>query len=159
MSSIAYCLLLECPEYYRENNKIRFEYLAFDDPGDHCFIVIGRCPYSKLSDMRSWGSEAVICDPWGNASWAVAEELKKSRANRASLFEHINTHLQQSDLTFVHANQVSSGHSKRWQAKGRVDLRFRSSFALFWARTCSSEPPLAGSVGVEEQRCDFRVRR
>lgn len=33
---------------------------------DHAFLVIGRDPASKLSDVHTWGDSAVICDPWGH---------------------------------------------------------------------------------------------
>jgi hypothetical protein len=38
------------------------------DPGkhrwDHDFLVIGRAAGSNLNKVATWGSEAVICDPW-----------------------------------------------------------------------------------------------
>lgn len=32
--------------------------------GDHAFVVIGRSN-KNANDFKNWGSEAVICDPWG----------------------------------------------------------------------------------------------
>ena len=31
---------------------------------DHMFVIIGR-KAGKINNYKSWGSEAVICDPWG----------------------------------------------------------------------------------------------
>jgi hypothetical protein len=46
--------------------------------GDHAFVVIGRAASSKAADYKTWGPDAVVCDPWGGVVCA-ASEIPKSR--------------------------------------------------------------------------------
>lgn len=32
----------------------------------HGFVVIGRIGATEPSKIKTWNSEAVVCDPWGN---------------------------------------------------------------------------------------------
>jgi hypothetical protein len=38
--------------------------MMMDPVNDHNFVVIGRRAGSNSQDCRTWGPEAVICDPW-----------------------------------------------------------------------------------------------
>lgn len=47
--------------------------------GDHVFLVIGRDLESDPSDYKSWGENAVVCDPWSGAYYPATlleEHLK-----------------------------------------------------------------------------------
>jgi hypothetical protein len=33
-------------------------------PVDHAFVVVGRVQGSSAADPKTWGKEAVVCDPW-----------------------------------------------------------------------------------------------
>ena len=46
--------------------------------GDHMFLVIGRNPYSDPANYISWGSSAVICDPWGGYAIPASEITSKN---------------------------------------------------------------------------------
>jgi hypothetical protein len=45
---------------------------CFITSGDHAFIVIGRQDNSN-EDYRTWGQNAVVCDPWSNEIFPVSE--------------------------------------------------------------------------------------
>lgn len=47
----------------------RLDFMHFNKPGDHAWVVIGRAQNSKTSDYRTWGSDAVVCDPWGKVAF------------------------------------------------------------------------------------------
>lgn len=57
-----------------ENASIAFMYLLdrgvkpldFMEGGsvDHAFVVVGRPASSTAADSKTWGKEAVVCDPW-----------------------------------------------------------------------------------------------
>lgn len=50
---------------YLEDKKIvPIDYLGSVTDGDHAFIVIGRAHGSKKTDIKTWGSRAVVCDPY-----------------------------------------------------------------------------------------------
>ncbi|WP_425617412.1 hypothetical protein NA78x_001088 [Anatilimnocola sp. NA78] len=44
---------------------------------DHAFVVVGMAPNADFEDYRTWGTDAVICDPWsqgfqkGNAKFGT----------------------------------------------------------------------------------------
>lgn len=40
--------------------------------GDHAFIVFDRDPKSNLNDLDTWGSDALICDPWKGLIYPVS---------------------------------------------------------------------------------------
>ena len=41
--------------------------------GDHALVVIGRQAGSDPSDMRTWGSDAVVCDPWAGLVYPLSQ--------------------------------------------------------------------------------------
>ncbi|STY28756.1 Uncharacterised protein [Legionella wadsworthii] len=43
--------------------------------GDHYFLVLNRDENSDKRDPKTWGKNAVICDPWLNAVYAAGEYL------------------------------------------------------------------------------------
>jgi hypothetical protein len=59
------------------------------DPGkfrwDHDFLVIGRAARSELNKIATWGSEAVVCDPWwpveGDRAYAAVFLKQKMRTD------------------------------------------------------------------------------
>ena len=40
---------------------------------DHAFVVIGRTKGSRIDGYKTWGKEAVVCDPWDNKAFASKE--------------------------------------------------------------------------------------
>src|SRR5262249_52273779 len=42
-------------------------------PGDHVFTVLGRDPWSDLQDVRTWGCNAFVCDPWANLAFKAKD--------------------------------------------------------------------------------------
>lgn len=40
---------------------------------DHAFCAVGRDPESRLDDMRTWGRDAVIIDPWLEEAYPASE--------------------------------------------------------------------------------------
>lgn len=48
--------------------------------GDHFFLVIGRDINSDPKDYKTWGSSAVICDPWAGKVF-LASDLEKKLKN------------------------------------------------------------------------------
>jgi hypothetical protein len=40
------------------------DWAALQDPGDHAFVVIDRDASSNETNPATWGSTAVVCDPW-----------------------------------------------------------------------------------------------
>ncbi|MEL6915631.1 MAG: hypothetical protein AAFP13_14130 [Pseudomonadota bacterium] len=44
----------------------RLDWMRYNDPGDHAWLLIGRAAGSTTADYRTWGNEAVVCDPWGD---------------------------------------------------------------------------------------------
>ncbi len=50
---------------YLFDHGIRAEYFHFTEKGyDHAWVVIGRVPNSILNNLKTWGPDAVWCDPW-----------------------------------------------------------------------------------------------
>lgn len=48
------------------------EFFALQE-ADHAFCVVGRDPDSRLDDMRTWGRDAVIIDPWLEEVYPASE--------------------------------------------------------------------------------------
>jgi hypothetical protein len=40
--------------------------------GDHGLVAIGRNPASNPADMRTWGQDVVVCDPWANKIYPLS---------------------------------------------------------------------------------------
>ncbi|WED42068.1 hypothetical protein [Legionella cardiaca] len=73
-----YELALQAMDYFlTTTNQIpssNVEVLSIDgEKGDHIFLVIGRSPESNVNDINSWGTDAVICDPWSNQVYCASE--------------------------------------------------------------------------------------
>lgn len=43
------------------------------DQGDHLFLVIGRQQDSDPADYKSWGCDAVVCDPWSGGCYPSSQ--------------------------------------------------------------------------------------
>ena len=57
-----HCIMLQIPvEYF------------LSEPRSHAFLVLGRDAESKPGDFRTWGSRAVVCDPWANKVYPASE--------------------------------------------------------------------------------------
>lgn len=70
---------------YLYDRGIRPLDLMSDDDPDHAFVVVGRTRESDPGDPASWGSEAVVCDPWhgeGRAYPAKEFRLKMYRGEQ-----------------------------------------------------------------------------
>lgn len=50
--------------YLFERGIRPLDFMSGGDPVDHAFVLIGRPRSGAASDPKSWGTEAVICDPW-----------------------------------------------------------------------------------------------
>lgn len=44
--------------------------------GDHEFIVIGRAKHSNPNNIRTWGANAIICDPWADMVYCASDFFK-----------------------------------------------------------------------------------
>jgi hypothetical protein len=49
------------------------EFMYVEVPYDHNYVVIGRPESSDVSDPATWGSSAVVCDPWKDKSYPPAD--------------------------------------------------------------------------------------
>ena len=67
-------------QYLKRQGVSPIDYMMYAS-GDHCFVVIGRAASSKAADYKTWGPDAVVCDPWGGVVCA-ASEIPKSRMYR-----------------------------------------------------------------------------
>ena len=47
--------------------------------GDHAVVVIGRLPGSDPEQMKTWGPDAVVCDPWADKAYPLSrlEEMQR----------------------------------------------------------------------------------
>ena len=55
--------------------------------GMHSLVVVGRSPGSDPNDMASWGGDAIVCDPWANQVYLLADyfEMQRQEHNVRSL--------------------------------------------------------------------------
>lgn len=59
--------------YLHEAWRIKpLDYMTYERPGDHAFVVIGRDGRSQPSDYHNWGQEAVVCDPWDEKAFPAS---------------------------------------------------------------------------------------
>jgi hypothetical protein len=45
--------------------------------GDHVFLVLNRAPLSDSKQFTTWGSQAIVCDPWSGATYPASDIPKK----------------------------------------------------------------------------------
>jgi hypothetical protein len=64
-SAIAY-------EWLRRCGVLPLEYMVFQAPKDHAFVVVGRDPGSVAAQPATWGPNAVVCDPWKNKAYLAS---------------------------------------------------------------------------------------
>jgi hypothetical protein len=65
--------------YLAERGARPLDYVAFTKPGyDHVWVVLGLANSWKRDNLRSWGREAVWCDPWqsGGVAFAIDDLVK-----------------------------------------------------------------------------------
>jgi len=78
---------------FSSNIKINAEVYLISG-GDHVFLVLNRDPWSNPQDPKTWGENAVICDPWANKVFKASDylsELKNfHRVNRKNSVEDFN---------------------------------------------------------------------
>ena len=58
--------------YLLEHSVPAVEYYKMEDASHH-FIVIGRSPESDPKNPKSWGEDAVICDPWASCCFPASD--------------------------------------------------------------------------------------
>ncbi len=58
--------------YLADKGVRPLDYMAFVEPGDHAYVVIGRSSQSNASDYKSWGEETVVCDAWANNAFLAS---------------------------------------------------------------------------------------
>lgn len=60
-------------EFLKSKSVRPMDYMVFKEPGDHAFVVIGRTGESPADDYKSWGPEAVVCDPWDGKAFVASD--------------------------------------------------------------------------------------
>ena len=64
-SAIAYQWLLA-------RGVLPLEFMAFEPPKNHNFVVLGRDPASDVAKAGTWGPDAVVCDPWKGKAYVAS---------------------------------------------------------------------------------------
>jgi hypothetical protein len=59
--------------YLRRQKTFPLDWMEVNDY-EHAFVIIGRKRGSDTTDARTWGDEAVICDPWRDVVATVRSE-------------------------------------------------------------------------------------
>jgi hypothetical protein len=59
--------------YLKDSGVRPLDYTVSQDPGDHAFVVIGRAQGSDASNYKTWGGDAVVCDPWGDDAFPASD--------------------------------------------------------------------------------------
>lgn len=124
-SAVAFMLLAEA-----NNNDVRGVYVerfAISKPGDHCFVVIGRERFSDPRDPSTWGENAVICDPWGEVTFIVKEELNK-RKKSPMLNYIVNILKDKNNSVSIISGHIGQGHTDRWKKKNNQDIKTYPDF-------------------------------
>ncbi|MDR3502579.1 MAG: hypothetical protein P4L79_08345 [Legionella sp.] len=103
---------------YQTPTPIRYEALGMmgRDKGDHSFIVLNRLAKSDPADLKTWGKQATICDPWFNEAVNVHEQLQLEPEKQAAVIKRCLEY-QEHIITILSAQDTGLGHSKRWNAK------------------------------------------
>ncbi|USQ12608.1 hypothetical protein J2N86_07725 [Legionella lytica] len=103
---------------YQPIFPIRYEALGMmgKDKGDHSFIVLNRLVKSTPTDLKTWGKQATICDPWLNEAVNVDEQLQLQPDNQAAIIKHCLKY-QDHIITVLSPQDAGKGHSKRWNGK------------------------------------------
>lgn len=67
-ASLALYLLFQHKIIYLHSDSIELVDITYEEEtGEgHCFLVINRDQSSKLNDIKNWGDNAIILDPWHN---------------------------------------------------------------------------------------------
>lgn len=113
--------------------------------GDHVFLVIGRDPSSKPADFKTWGTSAIVCDPWGGYAIPAAEIPKKLTCyldyNGTRVIVPFDPHYHQLNIKFsIQNNKCIKKRKQQFQDAIDVDVlkkiveeydRNRSSYKLF----------------------------
>lgn len=61
--------------YLRQQKILPLDWMQVNDY-EHAFVVIGRQRGSDSRDFRTWGDEAVVCDPWRDVVGTVKSEAR-----------------------------------------------------------------------------------
>ena len=59
--------------YLRQQKTFPLDWMEVNDY-EHAFVIIGRRRGSDPADFRTWGDEAVVCDPWRDVTALVRRE-------------------------------------------------------------------------------------
>ena len=59
--------------YLRRQKTFPLDWMEVNDY-EHAFVIIGRKRGSDTTDARTWGDEAVVCDPWRDVVATVRSE-------------------------------------------------------------------------------------
>lgn len=95
MLALEYCLKLPTQQveaFYFANNSY------FGYKKDHVFIVIGRDPTSDLKDIKTWGADAVVCDPWARKVYPATEKAMSENLQYISQVFNVESQLMQDTL-------------------------------------------------------------
>ncbi len=75
--------------YLSERNARPLDYMAFSQPGyDHVWVVLGLANGWQRNNLRSWGKDAVWCDPWqsGGVAFAIDDLVKGKVRNLDAIY-------------------------------------------------------------------------
>jgi hypothetical protein len=80
--------------YLRDHGASPIDFMFFTAPGyDHAFVIIGRAQFSNFSNLRTWGPNAVWCDPWQGRTgraFAIADFIAGRVRNLDAIYK-LNT--------------------------------------------------------------------
>lgn len=83
LASLLIMMLRELKPY--PNLTIKYEAIMFAGRADHELVVINRDPSSDISDLRTWGPDAIICDPWFRETVNVSHQLSLHPQHQANI--------------------------------------------------------------------------
>ena len=67
--------------FLRRQKTFPLDWMEVDDY-KHAFVIIGRRRGSDTTDYRTWGDEAVVCDPWRGVVASVRSEAAYFSAHK-----------------------------------------------------------------------------
>jgi len=88
--------------------------------GDHAFVVVGRKRDSDPSDSKTWGPDAIVCDPWDDRCYPASQlhdyfENNILKGYKLALYSKFNTDFLEKKRTienlkkdfFLHVQKIS----------------------------------------------------
>jgi hypothetical protein len=69
--------------FLRRQKTFPLDWMEVNDY-QHAFVIIGRRRGSDVTDYRTWGDEAVVCDPWRDVVGTVRNEASYFARHKAN---------------------------------------------------------------------------